>query len=234
MLANQFRQDVIANNLANADTAGFKRDFALLAQQNVTPAARSRLGPQYADDGVLPAGVRTDFSQGPLITTGQPLDAALNGPGFFAVSLNGQKLLTRDGRMRLDADGRLLSAADGAEILGTGGAAIRTNPRGGPLSITEDGELLQDGSTVGQLDVEDVADSRLLTKVGTARFSADATHSTAIAARVSSGQIESSASEPVKELVSMIEASRAYQLNAQMVSLQDETAGRLIGAVTQG
>jgi flagellar basal-body rod protein FlgF len=239
MLVNEYRQDVLANNLANAETVGFKREIATFAERLRASEAGRRDGPtnelmEALSGGVWLARTATDFSEGAFIRTENPLDIALAGSGFLRVAAQGREYLTRDGRMMMDADGWLVLAADGAAVLGQGGQPIRLNPRGGESSIDEDGRIRQDGATVGWLALVDVKNHDALRKAGAGRFSADDTEFTPAAAEVISGVTESSGVEPVKELVTMIEAAHAYQLNAQMLSLQDQSAGRLINAVSVG
>jgi len=237
MMVNEYRQDVVANNLANADTVGFKRDVATFSERQIARLAGLRRGPAAGELDRLSGGVwlgptYVDFGEGPLKQTGNDLDVALAGPGFFVVrDHSGRVLLTRDGRFVMDRDGRLVAATDGAEVLGVGGQPIRLNPYGGPARIDEDGNVHQRGAIVGRLSITDVRDYGALRKVGAGRFAFDATATAPAAAHVIPGHVESSGVEPVRELVSMLEASRAYQINAQMLRLQDESAGRLINAV---
>ncbi len=237
MMVNQYRQAVLANNLANADTVGFKRDVAALIERppawarrpdEVDPSLRPMTG------GVWAARTHTDFSEGQLQRTDNPLDVALAGPGFLMIEGDNGPLLTRDGRLIVAADGTLVSATDGRAVLGRGGAPVRVSPRGGEVRIDEDGFVLQRGRVVGQLGISDVQDPRMLRKVGGGRFELLANPEQALipaSARVLSGYVERSTVEPVKTLTSMLEASRAYLLNAQMLTLQDQTAARLINVV---
>jgi len=237
MLTNEYRQDVVANNLANAETPGFKRDIASFAERRPAAVAGVRTGPSNESLAALSGGLWlgqtvTDFRPGSL-QPGGPLDIALDGPGFLKVAADGKQYATRDGRMVIDNDGRLLSAADGATILGMGDIPIRLNPRGGDPQIDEDGRISQNGVIVGQLALVDYADYDGLRKVGNGRLSAEGAEEIDSPAYVRAGFVESSGVEPVKELVSMIEVSRAYQLNAQMVTLQDQTVGLLISVVSR-
>ncbi|MBU0640598.1 MAG: flagellar hook-basal body protein [Planctomycetes bacterium] len=238
MMVNEYRQDLIANNLANADTAGFKREIATFAERLPASVAGERRGPsndmlQGLTGGLWLGRTHTDFSEGSFAATGNPLDVALEGPGFLMVQVDGEQLLTRDGRMLMDADGRLLAAVDGAEILSEAGAPIRLDPRGGSPYVDSEGRIFQDDAEVARLGLRDFIDYRVLQKVGTGRFRAAGGRQIAPAARAHGGFIESSGVEPVKELVSMIEAARAYQLNAEMVSLQSQSLGQLINQVAR-
>lgn len=236
MMSQEYRMDALSNNLANADTVGFKREIATLAQRKRADEAGVRRGPS-ADDlrglsgGVWQSSTRTDFSEAGVLQTGQPLDAAILGPGFLQVEKNGQSLLTRDGRMTMMPDGALVAAADGSPILGQGGAPIRLNPLGGPARVTDHGAIVQGGVELGRLGLVDVDNVNLLRKAGGGRFALNGAQLTDSPAEILPGHVERSGSEPVREMVSMMEASRAYQFNAQMITLQDQSAGRLIAFV---
>jgi flagellar basal-body rod protein FlgF len=236
MMVNEYRQDVLANNIANGETVGFKREIASFAERLRASEAGRRSGPtndlmEALSGGVWLARTDTDFSEGAFVRTDNPLDVAIAGPGFLRIGANGQEYLTRDGRMVMNADGWLVSAADGALILGQAGQPVRLNPRGPQPSIDEDGRISQGNVTVDRLGLADVDDYHALRKAGAGRFVLGDARLTGSAARLESGVVESSGVEPVKELVTMIAAARAYELNAQMLTLQDQSAGRLINVV---
>lgn len=236
MMTNEYRQSVIANNLANADTVGFKRDVPVFAERATAAAAGERSNPtsgllEALSGGLWLGPTYTDFSEGSLVRTGNPLDVALDGPGFLMVESNGQPLLTRDGRMLMDPFGRLVAAVDGAPMLARGGGPIALNPRGGTPTVSQEGWIVQDGQRVAQLALVDVPDYRALSKVGAGRFAAPLTDPREAPARVHAGALESSSVRAVPELVGMIEAARAYEINARMLTLQDDTLGRLISQV---
>ncbi|MFO0839414.1 MAG: flagellar hook-basal body protein [Phycisphaerae bacterium] len=237
MLVNEYRQDVLANNIANADTVGFKRDVPVFSDRLNAVQSGDHDATASTALGLLSGGIQlgrtqTDFREGGFAASDNPLDVAIEGPGFLVVRQQGKDVLTRDGRMLTDAEGVLRSAADGAEVLGEGGASIRLNPRGGDPAIDEQGRISQDGAVVARLALTDVADPLSMRKVGAGRWELpDGASTQPAAARVFSRFTESSGVESVKELASMITASRAYQLNAQMLSMQDQSLGRLINAV---
>ncbi len=236
MLTNEYRQAVLANNLANADTVGFKRDVATLAERLPAAQAGRRRGSTAAGLADLSGGLwlgqtYTDYDQAGKIRTDNPYDIALDGPGFLCVDSAGRRLYTRDGRMTLSPDGLLVAASDGSPILGQGGVPIRLNPRGGPPSIDTQGRVIQDGALVGQLELVDFDDYSVLRKVGAARLTGPEAGAVPAPVLVQAGYLEGSGVEPLSELVSMIEASRAYQMNARMISLQDDSVGKLINVV---
>lgn len=235
MLTTDYRQGVLANNLANAETAGFKRDIAVFAERTPAALAGLRDGPSAPDIAGLSGGMwlgRThiDFAEGQKLETGQWSDVSLDGPGFFAVQADDGPLYTRDGRFTLDADGWLRAVSDGAPVLGVGGRPVRLDPYGSRehVAIDENGRIFQEEQLVGQLALVDFEDYGALRKVGAQRFAAPENAGVRAAPVVRMGFVESSGVSPIQELVNMLEASRAYQFNAQMVTLQDQTVSRLI------
>ena len=238
MMTSEYQQNIIANNLANAETTGFKQELAVFAERDPERIAGYRQGPSATEMDGLSGGLwlgrtHTDHTQGGLVHTNNPTDIALEGPGFLVVDVDGQPQYTRDGRLVRDADGQLCSATDGAPVLGVGGAPIVLDPHGGKLEFDEDGRILQDGAVRGQLALADFEDYTVLRKAGAGRFDAGDAETVPSAARVLGRTLESSGVAPVKELVSMIEASRAYEINARMLSLQDQSVSGLISAIAR-
>ena len=236
MMTNEYRQNVIANNLANAQTVGFKRDVAVFSERLRESELDRYSNPsndlmEALSGGLWLGRTHTDFSNGELTRTGNPLDVALEGAGFLMVESGGRQLLTRDGRMMMDEFGRLVSVTDGAAMLSRGGAPIVLDRNGGEVEIARDGRIRQGGRDVGRLGLIDVDDYRTLRKEGNGRFLPASDERIEATARVHSGFVENSGVRPTKELVGMIEASRAYQINARMVTLQDDMIGRLVNQV---
>jgi flagellar basal-body rod protein FlgF len=237
MLTTEYAQEVTANNIANADTHGFKRAIATFAERE--PAALKGLKSGVSDHslaslsgGLFLGRTFTDYRPGPLEQSDQPTDVALEGRGFFMVRQDGETLLTRDGRFIKDAQGLLRSATDGAAVLNPNGAPIRLPRFGGELTIDTDGRIFQDGALVSQLAVTDVRDVDALQPVGSGRYRFNPEDEIAPVGRMRQHYVERSGVEPIKEMVNMIENARAYQMNARLLSLQDQTLGRLISVVT--
>ena len=135
------RLDVIANNIANVDTVGFKRDLAVMQSRNAEAVERGLVSPAGTDPwrglndvggGVQFRQTVTDFSSGPLKKTGNPSDVALQGDGFFVVRKGQDRLLTRAGNFRLTAAGDLVTQ-QGYPVLGEGNTPIALEPHGGPV-----------------------------------------------------------------------------------------------------
>ncbi len=234
---NQHRQAVIANNLANLGTAGFKRDLAVFRERDVesrtapgATALRHRLLDRMTG-GTWLNPTRTDFSQGAL-EKGGPLDVAIEGNGFFTVQVGDQTRYTRDGRFTLNASGDLVTVAGGHAVLDANGQAIHIG-RADPNSIAiESGGRMSIGERrVGTLGVTDFADRSRLIKVGQNLFDGQHAEPTEPTGQVQQGYVEASGVEPTTELVQMIEAARAYQLNAMLISLQDGMTARTVNDV---
>ena len=146
--------DIIANNIANSDTTGFKVETAMV-RVDESDKAKMVDGPKslkfVIDDGVI-----RDFSQGALATTGGTFDLAIEGQGFFKIQTDGGERFTRDGRFTLGADGRLTTQA-GDPVMGESGE-IAVNPAEGPVAISLDGVVSQNGEHPGGPPPEPRAD----------------------------------------------------------------------------
>ncbi len=172
IVANSYRQDVISNNLANAETNGFKRDLATFYQRPTEASARG-VGPgetnpllENIGGGILAMPTLVDSGQGDLEETGNNLDVAIQGKGFFTVSDGKSTKLTRDGRFIVDDEGRLaLASAHGHRVLDAGGQPIAID-LSKDISIAEDGAIVQNGKAVNKIGLFDVANPRELQKEG--------------------------------------------------------------------
>ncbi len=240
VLTNSYRQDVIANNLANSETVGFKRDVPLF-RQRLTASQENRLAShEWSNDlleamggGTFASPVSVDTSQGDPEQTGTPTDVAIEGKGFFAVRDKGQLALTRDGRFSVSNQGRLVMNASGNEVLGADGKAIEINGRL-PIAIGADGTITQNGAAVGRIGLFDVADPAQLRKHGGSLLTSenlDFKQLSAGTGRMRSSFYERSNVEPSTELTTLMDAQRQLEANANMIRYQDQTLGRLVNDV---
>lgn len=236
---NEYRQSIMANNLANTSTVGFKHDLAVIQERPVESASgpNSRFANPVLDrltGGLWVRPTVQTFAQGDLDHTGAPLDVAIDGDGFFAVRDGAQTRYTRDGRMTLNRKGELVMVAGGGRmrILDDDGTPIRIDTAsGGPVTITRDGKVLQNDDEVATIALVDFADRTQLTKTGANLYRNHGAPPTTATGRLKSGYVERSTSDPVRGLAAMIEVSRAYQLNANLISLQDQTVGQAVNRV---
>ena len=237
VLANSLRQDVIANNIANAETTGFKRDLATFqelrtsAQRNHTPAkTNSALEPLGGGMCLIPSP--PDMTPGELEPTGNKMDVAIQGTGYFAVRNRGQIMLSRDGRFAVNPAGHLTLASEGQEVLDEARNPITVDPNQ-QVIIARDGSISQNGSMVGRLGVFDVANPESLRKYGQSLLTCpDADRALRPSdSAVSQGYVERANVDPATELAALMDAQRQLEANANMIRYQDQTLSRLVNDV---
>ena len=232
-----YRQSVIANNLANVDTPGFKPDSVSFAERLSEARRLGGAGPRNGLLDVLTGGVvetepYTSFREGPINPTGGTLDVAIQGEGFLAVKTPDGVRYTRDGRLTKNAAGVLVHAASGGAVLDDQGREITLdNASREKIKIDDRGLIRQGQSDVGRISVVDFDDKRSLKKSGQNLFESDAPARPSTVASVRQGAIEGSAVDPMTTMVDMIAASRAYELNANLISLQDQSLGRAVNDI---
>jgi flagellar basal-body rod protein FlgF len=239
VLTNSYRQDVIANNLANAETVGFKRNMALFRERLTEAEALRRpdLSHPLLDrigGGHLLSPTATDASQGELEPTGANLDVAIHGPGFFAVGQGGEMRLTRDGRFMIDSQGYLtLANSAGSRVLDRNRRPITLDGvMAHQLSISERGEITQDGQLIAQIGTFDVPDPAQLKKHGGTLMSyPEPAQVRPTVATLRSEFVERANVDPATEMAQLMEAQRQLEANANMIRYQDQTLGRLVNEV---
>ena len=230
------RMEVIANNIANVDTVGFKRDLAVMQSRYAEAIERGAVSPGAGTINDIGGGVQfrqtvTDFSPGPLRKTGNPTDVALQGDGFFVVRKGQERLLTRAGNFRLTADGDLVTQ-QGYPVLAEGNSQIRVNPTGGPWEIDASGSVSQ-GGTRQELQIVKPASLGDLVKSGENLFRPlSEVRPLAPGERsVSGGYLELSAVQPTTEMTTMIETSRMLEANLNVMKSHNEMIQGLIERV---
>ena len=228
-LAAYRSMDVIANNIANVSTPGFKRESAKFEEYITTvPASEGQTGSQQVSF-VKDAGIVRDVSQGGIQHTGAPLDIAINGKGFFVIATPAGERYTRDGHFSLDAEGRIVTS-DGNAVQGEGGA-ITINPADGEIHIAKDGTIssVVNGAAnqLGKLRLAAFADEAAMVKEGANLYSTDQAATVATGA-VQQGALESSNVQPVVEIAKMIEVMRAYEATATLSKSQEDLTRQAI------
>ncbi len=236
MITQGMSADAVANNLANSKTHGFKRDFLALRQRD--PEVIRQGGPfSTMQKHLLAIGGAVEgdrshsiFAQGALEPTGNPLDGALNGSGFFKVmDPNGKVYYTRNGAFTQDQQGYLV-AYNGFQVLSSEGGPIQYEP-GQEGRFDQEGRMLANGEEVATLAMVLPENPDALHKVGENLFELqEEVGELPATGDFKPGFLESSAVSSVREMAAMIEAQRAYEANARFIRLQDETLGK---AVTQ-
>jgi flagellar basal-body rod protein FlgF len=221
----QRRMEAASNNMANVSTSGFKAE-GLVTEVDARRPARSQGLPSDIRF-VRDVGMSRDFSQGAITKTGEPLDVALEGEGFFTVQGKDGTRYTRDGAFTLDAGGQLVTQ-NGDPVLNSGGAPIVFDPQGERPQIDADGAIRVAGAEVGRLGVVAFANPAALEQTGDNLWSARGQASTTFEGKVVQGALEGSNVNPVAQLTDIIEISRAYEAAARIVKNGDDLRQRTL------
>jgi len=218
--------DLIANNLANAGTTGFKSDREFYGVYQAAEAVES--------DSRMPLIERqwTDFSQGTLDPTGNPLDVALTGKGFFAVDGPSGPLYTRNGNFHLSPTGRLITA-EGYPVRAGNGATL-TLATGKSIEISGDGTVRQDGTVIGQLEVVDFTSTAGLSKAGSTYFrNSLPAPPQAAGTAVEQGKLEASNVGSADAAVGLVNVMRQFEMLQKAVNLGAEMNRRAVEEVAR-
>ena len=208
--------DIVANNIANANTTGFKTEDLMVRTEAAKPART--LGGTNPVKFVLDDGVARNFSQGAMTKTGGDFDLAIEGLGFFKVQTAGGERYTRDGRFTTNPEGKLVTQT-GNPVLDEGGGEILIDPKQGPVTVGKDGIVSQGPLALGKIAVVQADDLASLSKDGDNlyRNTSNATLQQAPNAVVHQGMLESSNVQSVVEITKLIAVQRAYESMAKMM-----------------
>jgi flagellar basal-body rod protein FlgG len=227
MAAQQQRLDAVANDLANANTTGYKHQRVGFRDLVYDQTGRSSAEGVRTGSGAAAVDAGRAFAQGVLQRTDRPLDVAIQGEGFLRVRLaDGRDALTRDGGLHIDGTRRLVTGS---------GSVVQpaiTVPEGvseDDVSIAADGTVLAAGRRVGRLELVTVRSAQGLLSAGDNAFVTSATSGPAIAApratTLTQGALEASNTDMSDAMVSMIESQRAFQLASKAITTADEMMG---------
>ncbi|MBL8760210.1 MAG: flagellar hook-basal body protein [Phycisphaerae bacterium] len=242
-LSALYRQDVLANNLANAQTVGFKPDVptsrfrAAAREEDGLYSLASNAMLEKLGAGNMAAPNRISFSQGALDRTDEPLDLAIQGDGFFVVRDSNDAAnpirVTRDGRLARSAGGQLVMAVSGLPVLDPAGNSI--NLRGtGEIKIDGAGVVTQGGQEAGRIHLLHIPDPWRMGKQGNSLFIPP---TNAVLSRtpgtgtIRQGHVEQSSVDSVKALMDVAGAGREVEANIAMIRSQDRMMDRAINAL---
>ncbi len=243
-LVAQSQADVIANNLANVNTSGFKRtllqvqagpEMGIYRRQTDPGNPRGTSSSDFV--GALGSGAQVldtpaVFEQGTLGQTGNPLDLAIQGNAFFAIQTPQGVRYTRDGQFSEDPNGRLVTM-DGDAVLGANGA-VQLQPTGGAVQVDESGRITQNGRLVDSLSLVQFANPAQVRPEGDNRFVATNAALPAAAtagSTVHQGFLERSNANVVRSMVDLITAQRWFEANQKVMQTQDQANGWAIETV---
>ena len=236
MITETYRTDTIANNLANCNTAGYKKDI------NISKDFRSMLI-ERINDGENPAPKIGRLGTGPVswenfvvhqngafIDTGKPLDVAISGKGYFAVETPAGTRYTRNGSFTLNDLGEIVTV-DGYRVLGAGGTPITVFDNA-PVSVGPTGRIYNGEQEIGQLEIIDVENTRSLRKEAGVFFRLeDNARTIPFSGKVNSGVLEASNVNIIEEMVNLIGSYRAYEINAKGVQTHDQLNDKAVNEV---
>ena len=235
MINEQRRVDVLANNLANASTTGFKAEgstsesfkevLAYKIKDSSEPGTARRLGAM--SPGVKIGETYTDYREGAFHTTDNTFDMCISGKGFFTIEFTNKNdetstMYTRDGNFIVNVDGELVNK-NGDYVLDTNGNHIKINPLQ-EFVMDANGVMYQNGNQIAQLKITDFEDYNYLEKYGENYFqTVEGAEETETTATVYNGMLESSNVQVAKEMVNLISYQRAYETNQKMIQAHNET-----------
>ncbi len=218
MTRNLFGTDIVANNMANVNTTGFKRDASFT---------------DWFIESLSDVGAQryTDFSQGELRQTDNPLDLALASRGFFVLETPAGPAFTRNGHFTVNDEG-FIQTAQGFLLLGEQGpvSVLASDGTGGELQVTRNGELFLNKTLIDHLLVANIPDLYSLEKIGSNLFRVSddslVTQLEQDEFEVRQGMLEGSNIEPVSEMVSLIELHRNFESSQRVARAMDQVLGR--------
>ncbi|GIL16689.1 MAG: flagellar basal-body rod protein FlgF [Oligoflexia bacterium] len=253
-MAQAQRLDTIANNIANVNTPAFKRDQQVFQEYltanekppsviqvpRVPASVESFYDMQGGDKSYVDAaGTYTDFSQGGLKSTGNALDVAIDGKGFFEIATPNGVRFTRHGSFSIDGNGQLVTR-DGHPVLGAGEpgadpASRVIRSQGGQIAISDAGEIFENGNLIGKLSLVNIPDADQLQKVGNSlyQFKPNAAPEMTNVERpnLKQGFVEASNVNVVQEMTDMITATRTFESTQKAISAYDSMSDKLINVV---
>ncbi len=224
MAAQQQRLDAVSNDLANANTTGYKRVRVGFRDLVYTQTGRSSAQGPRTGAGAAAVDAGRAFEQGVLQRTDQPFDVAIQGEGFLRVRLpDGRQALTRDGSLRVDEAGKLVTSSGGVI---QPAVTFPASASGSNVSIGPDGTVLAGMQRVGKIELVSVRSPQKLQPVGDNAFLATPESGAARPAPASTsltqGALEMSNVDMADAMVTMIESQRAFQLTSKAIQTQDQ------------
>ncbi len=223
----QKHMDIFSQNIANVNTSGYKKERIAFKDYLIPVDNKSFFTP---DGRVMSeiAYVATDFSNGNLVATGNPLDLAIEGSGFFALE---GKRYTRSGNFKVNTDGYLVTQRD-IKVMGTGGPI---QVQGRNIDINSSGEVFVDSVSAGTLKVVEFSDKGALKKLSNGVFITDETGEDAKRkSQVIQGYLETSNVEVVKEMVQMIMTLREFEAYQKVIRAFDEATAKVTNEMGKG
>jgi flagellar basal-body rod protein FlgF len=211
--------DIFAQNIANVNTPGYKKERISFKDYIIPVDNKMNL----TEDGRVMADLSKsiiDFSSGTIMRTGNPLDLAINGEGFFALE---EGRYTRNGNFMISSDG-YLTTKDGVKVLGDGGPIA---VQGSSIDISASGEVIVDEKPVGKMKIVNFPDTGALKKLSGGMFATDETGET-VDSQISQGFLEQSNVNAIQEMVQMLATTREFESYQKLIQSFDEASSKAI------
>ena len=217
---------VVANNIANAATTGFRQEGMVFSEfvqrQNDAPSVSMAFGNASG----------ASMMQGALTKTGGQFDLAIEGDGFFMIETPDGERLTRAGNFAPNAEGDLVTL-DGLRVLDAGGAPVFVPPGVADLAVSEDGTVSADGQILGQIGIFIPSPPGVLRREAGVMFSSDSGFEEAVNPRVLQGFLEGSNVDAISQMARMIEVQRAYEMGQSFLDAENERIREAIKSLTR-
>ena len=242
MINEQRRMDIVTNNLANENTLGYKKDtFVTEAFKDVLTVTINDLNKKGINESIvqMTLGVRggeifTNFEQGSLKLTNEPLDLALQGDGFFVLGVMDQQgnitnRYSRDGLFSMTKNGDIVTT-DGYYLIGENDEII--NIPQGDIEIDQSGRIFANNEYINTIKVVDFEDKRDLIKTGANLYSVPPnTEPVVYNGTVVQGFLEQSNVNPIKEMIDMINITKTYEANQKVIQTVDESLSKVVNEI---
>lgn len=233
MLVEQRALDIRANNIANAGTPGFKGESVLFSdylqqQKGVTSPPGGKTVQMVQDRATL-----RDFSQGPMSKTGNPLDLALQGEGFFAVDTPHGERYTRAGRFSLSTGGDIVDIG-GNPVLGIDSRPISVPPNTGSITIAADGTISSEAGQIGKFRVVQFDDQQAMQAEGNSLFATTQPSREAASPAMLQGMVEGANIQAITQMTSMMAAIGSYKSVSEFVDSEAQREQSAIDRIGRG
>lgn len=219
------QMSVIAHNLSNMNTTGYKAERMVFREFIDSPT------PKHNISFVQDIGLARDLTEGPTVTTGNPLDVAISGPGYFTVDTPNGNRFTRHGRFQLDATGQIITSG-GSPILSNNGAPIIVPPGSGQLTIASDGAITGKDGLIGRIGLVEFANEQNLKRGENGLYDpGDEQPQPSGKSELVQGNLENSNVQAILEMTRMIDVHRAYTSVQNFMNTEHQRALRTINTL---
>ncbi len=220
------QMDVIANNIANMNTTGFKSEKMMFVEHLIRSPSSDRLGGDRLSY-VRDVATMRDTTEGPLVSTGNPLDVAIRGDGYMVVKTSTGNKYTRNGNFRMDNTGQLVTQA-GDPVLSDSNQPFFFSPEDTTITISRDGTISTENGTLGRLQVVSFANKQDLSNINGGLLTTNKKPTAVANPNVVQNMLEGSNVQPILEMTNMIRVQRSYDGAGKLINGEHERIRQMI------